>query len=96
MSTVDDLTTNILAINPEGTIEAAELAAKLVEMGWDRKVPVIDATKIDSGTLVEVLRNGDWVRGRMVQVSPGGLLEVDTERGPWSGYAKGSRIRLPQ
>lgn len=95
MSNVDELAQDIATFNPESKLEPAELAAKLVENGWKRTAVVVDASKLDAGDFVEVLREGDWIPGRLVQVSPGNLLEVDTDRGPWSGYAN-KRVRLPR
>lgn len=48
------------------------------------------------GDYVEVLRQGDWEPGKVSSTSPGGMVNVDTEKGPVTAYQGKSRIRLPQ
>lgn len=48
------------------------------------------------GDYVEVLKNGDWEPGKVSSTSAGGMVNVDTERGPVTAYQGKSRIRLPQ
>lgn len=95
MSILSDLTADITRLQETPDLTPELLAEQLISAGWTRTLPVLDTKKLAYGTYVEVLKNGDWTPGRFIHVGPGNLLEVDTERGPWSGYA-GSKIRLPQ
>lgn len=48
------------------------------------------------GDYVEVLKNGDWEPGKVNSTSPGGMVNVDTEKGPVTAYQGKSRTRLPR
>lgn len=94
MTQVDDLAEDIRTIDGKHELGAGELAEKLIELGWSKKT--LSDVKLDYGTKVEVLVRGDWVPGYINGTGPGGLLDVVHDRGNWSGYAKGSSIRLAQ
>lgn len=45
------------------------------------------------GDYVEVLKDGNWVPGKVNSTGAGGIVNVDTERGPVTAYQGKSRIR---
>lgn len=96
MTQVEELRDALEELMADKDSGPSDWATILVDQGWKRTVPAIATTKLEPGTPVEVLVRGNWVPGRVNSIGAGQLIEVDHERGAWSGYAKGSSIRLPQ
>lgn len=94
MTQVDELTAALAPLLEDEMKTAEDVAKELIAQGWMRKT--VAEAKLDYRTPVEVLVRGDWVKGYVNSIGPGKLLDVVHERGNWSGYAKGSNIRLPQ
>ena len=83
-TTAEDLAADIREVDGNHDLGTAELAEALVAKGWTRGKtpdpnPPLKEYKV--GEYVEVLRGGDWVAGR-ISSKQGGVLNVDTERGP--------------
>ncbi len=53
-------------------------------------------TPMSGGSKIEVFFRGDWVPGVVNTVHKGGLMEIDTEQGPTSKYAKSPHVRWPE
>lgn len=92
---IEKLAQDIRAVDGDHTLGAAELAEKLVDLGWLQ--PVVDASATEEeefvvqpplknytvGEPVIVLRNGDWVPANVTDKNlDGTMLNVFTERGP--------------
>ncbi len=85
MSTIDDLAADIRAVDGDNDLGSGALAEALAELGWTKVAPVVEVPLKDykEGEAVLVLREGNWIEGRIDSISEmGNNVHVQTERGP--------------
>lgn len=86
-SPTDILAADIRSVDGDHTLGAAELAEKLIELGYTKKPgfdPHPSLKEYKQGEFVEVQKDGRWVAGKVTGIEKGSslLLYVDSERGP--------------
>lgn len=84
------------AAGPTGSAEMTNTAFAQFLVDAGVTVPAVEEPEHEFivGDYVRVLKNGDWLDGRIVETNDWGNVEVDTAKGPVSVIAGGYRLRL--